>query len=112
LVQIDAFLVKILSNGRGKEAVTWGGAGLDNGHDVAVAPDGTVVLSGTASAPPYQFLRASAHTARLRGSVAAANGATTDVPGTLADPAGVVDTPSGSLTYAGGFDAVLLKIQP
>lgn len=109
----DAFLVKMLSStGRGKEAVTWGGAGLDKGHDVAVAADGTIALAGTAEAPPYQFLRASARTSRLRGAVAVPTGVTTDVVGSLVDPGGVLATPNGSLTYAGGFDAALLTIQP
>lgn len=109
----DAFLVKMLpDNGRGKEAVTWGGAGLDKGHDVGVAPDGTIVLSGTAEAPPYEFLRASSRTSRLKGTVGTHAGVTTDVVGTFADPAGVVGTPNGSLTYAGGFDAALLRILP
>jgi uncharacterized delta-60 repeat protein len=108
----DAFLVKILSNGRGREAVTWGGAGLDKGHDVAVAPDGTIMVSGTAEAPPYEFLRASAHTSRLRGIQGTPSGVTTDVAGNFVDPAGVVTTPDGSLTYAGDFDAALLRILP
>jgi hypothetical protein len=67
----DAFLVKFLSNGRAKEAVTWGGGGLDKGHD-----------------------------------------ATTDVALTVADPGGTVVTPNGTLTYAGRFDAALLRILP
>ena len=36
----------------------------------------------------------------------------TDVAGTLADAGGVVATPAGSPTFAGGFDAALLKITP
>jgi uncharacterized delta-60 repeat protein len=109
----DAFLVKMLpANGRGKEAVTWGGAGLDKGHDLAIAPDGTIVLSGTAEAPPYEFLRASSRTSRLKGTLGTPTGVTTDVLGTFVDPAGVVGTPNGSLTYAGGFDAALLRILP
>ena len=109
----DAFLVKMLSSsGRGTDAVTWGGAGLDKGHDVAVAPDGTIVLSGTAEAPPYEFLRASSRASRLRGTLGIPTGVTTDVTGSLADPGGVVGTPNGSLTYAGDFDAALLRILP
>jgi uncharacterized delta-60 repeat protein len=108
----DAFLVKLLSNGRGKDASTWGGTGLDKGHDAAIAPDGTIVISGTAEAPPYQFLRASSRTSRLRGTLGVSSLVFTDVVGNLLDPGGVVATPTGSLVYAGGFDAALLKILP
>lgn len=108
----DAFVVRISPDGRGKDAVTWGGVGLDKGHDVAIALDGNVLVAGTAEAPPYEFLRAPAHTSRLRGRVGVPTGGLTDVVATLADPGGVVADANGSLTYAGGFDATLLTIFP
>jgi hypothetical protein len=111
----DAFLVHLLpDSGRAAEASTWGGAGLDKGTGVGVAagPDGTIVLAGTAGAPPYEFLDASTRTSRLRGAVATAAGALGAVAGSLTDAGGVVGTPNGSLTYAGGFDAALVKLTP
>jgi hypothetical protein len=48
----------------------------------------------------------------LRGTLGVSSLVFTDVVGNLLDPGGVVATPTGSLVYAGGFDAALLKILP
>jgi hypothetical protein len=108
----DAFLVQFLPTGRATDAMTWGGAGLDKGSGVGIGPDGTIILAGTAEAPPYSFLRASTKTSRLRGSLATPEVSLVDASGLVADPAGVVSTPNGSLTFAGGFDAALVRIAP
>lgn len=106
----DAFVVQVQPGGRATDAMTWGGAGLDKGEDIGIAPDGAIVLAGTAEAPPYAFLRASAKTSRLRGTLATPAVPLSVAAGAVGDPAGVAGTPNGSLTFAGGFDAALVTI--
>ena len=108
----DAFVVQLLPSGKATDAITWGSAGLDNGSGVGVAGDGTVKLAGTASAPPYSFLRAPTKTTRLRGSLATPTGSLLDALGSASDAGGVVSTPNGSQTFAGGFDAAFVRIAP
>ena len=108
----DAFLVQLQPNGKATDAMTWGGAGLDKGNGVGIVPDGTIFLAGTAEAPPYSFLDAATKTSKLKGSLATPVVALVDAAGTVGDPAGVVSTPDGSLTFAGGFDAALVRITP
>jgi hypothetical protein len=93
--------------------MTWGGAGLDNGSAVGVAPDGTVSLAATTeNPPPYSFLRAATKTSRLRGTLGTPAGSLVSAGGTVGDPAGVVGDPNASLTFAGNFDAALVRIAP
>lgn len=108
----DAFIVQFQPTGKATTAVTWGGAGLEHGDGVAIAADGTISLAGTAEAPPYSFLEAPKKTTRLRGTLATPAIPLVDAVGTIADPAGVVGTPNGSLTFAGDFDAALVRITP
>jgi hypothetical protein len=108
----DAFLVQLLPTGRAMDAMAWGGAGLDRGEAVGIRPDGSISLAGTTEGPPFSFLRAGTRTSRLRGSVGVPAVVLVDASGTVSDPAGTVGTPNGSLTFAGGFDAALVKIMP
>ena len=108
----DAFLVRLLPTGRATDAMTWGGAGLDKGSGVGIGPDGTIFLAGTAEAPPYSFLRAGTRTSRLRGSLGTPAASLVDASGVVGDPGGVVGEPNGSTTFAGGFDAALVRITP
>lgn len=108
----DAVLLRVQPGGKGIDAQTWGGAGLDHGTGVGVRPDGTISLGGVAEAPPYTFQRATDKLSRLRGSVTPATGTLLAAGGSVADPGGVVGTPAGSTTYAGGTDAMLLRIAP
>ena len=106
----DAFVVQVQPGGRATDAMTWGGAGLDKGEGIGIAPDGAIVLAGTAEAPPYAFLPAAAKTSRLRGTLATPAVPRGVAAGAVGDPAGMVGTPNGSLTFAGGFDAALVTI--
>jgi uncharacterized delta-60 repeat protein len=109
----DAFIVQVQPNGRATEAMTWGGAGLDNGSAVGVAPDGSISLAATTeNPPPYSFLRAATKTSRLRGTLGTPAGSLAVASGALGDPAGVVGDPNASLTFAGNFDAALVRITP
>jgi uncharacterized delta-60 repeat protein len=106
----DAFLVQVSADGRGLDGNTWGGAEIEHGDAVHVAPDGTILLGATASTPPWSFLRAPSRLARLRGTVATPTNPLLDATGTVADPAGTLFTPNGSTTFAGSTDAALLRI--
>jgi uncharacterized delta-60 repeat protein len=109
----DAFLVQLMPSGRATEAMTWGSAELDTGSAVRVAPDGSIILGATTrNPPPYSFLRAGTRTSRLRGILGTPAGTLAGAGGNVVDPGGVVDTPNGSLTYAGDFDAALVRITP
>jgi uncharacterized delta-60 repeat protein len=108
----DAFIVHLAANGKAIDAMSWGGAGLEVGKGIAVASDGTISLAASAEAPPYLFDRAATKTSRLRGTLTIPTTTLVDVVGTVAEPAGVVTTPDGSLTYAGSFDAALVRITP
>ena len=108
----DAFVVRFLPSGKTVEALTWGGADLDGAAGVAVAADGTVVLGATANIPPYSLLGAPRKVSRPRGALSVPVGSLVDVAGTVSDPGGSVSVPNGTTTYAGSFDAALVRITP
>jgi uncharacterized delta-60 repeat protein len=110
----DAFLLQLDgATGRANSCNSWGGAGLDHGDDVELAPDGTIVLGATTeSSPPFTFGDCPRQTKRLRGTVAAPEIPLTDATGISADPAGTVATPNGTSPGAGGFDAAVVRIAP
>jgi uncharacterized delta-60 repeat protein len=108
----DAFLLRLEPGGKTSDASTWGSAGLDKGSGVGVAPDGTVSLGATVESPPYVLDRAPAHTSRARLSVATPTLVLVDASGVASDPGGIVETPAGSTTYAGSFDAALVRFAP
>ena len=109
----DAFLLQLDASGKGVACNSWGGAGIDHGDDVELAPDGTIVLAGTtASSAPFTFASCARQTSKLRATVAAPNVPLADATGTVADPGGTVATPNGSSPGAGGTDAALVRITP
>jgi len=108
----EAFLLVVSADGRVEDASIWGGAGLEGGTDVAVAPGGTISLAAFVQAPPYVLDRAASKTSRARGVVTPSAPPLADAAGALADAGGVVATPPGSTTFAGGFDAALVRITP
>jgi uncharacterized delta-60 repeat protein len=108
----DAFLLQLDSVGKGLACNTWGGAGLDHGDDVELAPGGTVVLGGTTESPSFTFGTCPRQVKRLKSTVAAPDVPVTDAAGVVADPGGTVATPNGTSPGAGGFDAALVRIAP
>jgi uncharacterized delta-60 repeat protein len=109
----DAFLVRASAEGKGLDANTWGGAGIDHADDVELAPGGTIVVGATTeNPPPFTFQRASTRLSRMRGTVATPANPLVDATGTVADPGGTTATPAGSTTFAGGFDAALVRMAP
>jgi hypothetical protein len=107
----EAFVLHVSAEGRGLDAVTWGGAtAFDSGHGVGVAADGTVVLAATTSAgPPYALLDAASKVSAVRGVVAPAGGALAEAQGTAADPGAAVIIPDGRTAYGGSFEAALVR---
>jgi hypothetical protein len=109
----DAFVLRLSAEGRGVDANTWGGPGIDHADDVVVAPDGTLVVGGTTENPaPYAFEPASTKAYRVRGSAAPSAFTLADVAGTVADPGGTATVATGTTPGAGGFDAAILRIVP
>jgi uncharacterized delta-60 repeat protein len=108
----DVFMLRLQPNGKVSDASTWGGGGFDGGRDVDVAPNGTIVVGAFAEQPPYTFAAARARTSRARLSVSTPTLSLMDFPGVVVDPGGLVETPSGTTTYGGQFDAALVMIAP
>ena len=109
----DAFLLQLDAGGKGVACNTWGGAGLDHGDDLELAPGGTIVLGGTTeSSSPFTFGTCPRQVKRPHGTVAAPDVPVTGAAGTVADPNGTVATPNGTSPGAGGFDAALVRIAP
>ncbi|MET0200853.1 MAG: hypothetical protein ABW245_03270, partial [Gaiellaceae bacterium] len=108
----DAFLLQLDSSGKGLACNTWGGAGLDHGDDIELAPGGTVVLGGTTESPSFTFGTCPRQVKRLKSAVAAPDVPVTDAAGVVADPGGTVATPNGTSPGAGGFDAAVVRIAP
>jgi uncharacterized delta-60 repeat protein len=106
----DAFLLHVDTTGKGIACNAWGGSGIDQGNDVAVAPDNTIALGATTmSSPPYTLGDCPRRTKSLRGTVATPGIPLAEGTGALADPNGTVATPNGSSPGAGGFDAALVR---
>ena len=107
----DAILLHFSTTGKILNANTWGGTNNDSGNQIVVGADGRAYTAGqTMSTPPYSFLRAPTKTVNPGGTVAILTGVVGDFTGTVSNPNGVVGNPNGSLTFAGGTDAVLLKV--
>jgi uncharacterized delta-60 repeat protein len=109
----DAFVLRLSAEGKGIDANTWGGLGIDHADDVVVAPDGTLVVGGTTENPaPYAFEPASSRAYRVRGTAAPSTFTLADVAGTVADPGGTASVATGTTPGAGGFDAAILRVVP
>jgi uncharacterized delta-60 repeat protein len=108
----DAFVIRFLSNGRPKDASTWGGAGQESGESIAVAPDGSLVVVGIASAPPYALNRAAHRTVKPASVLHVPAGVVTVPSGAIGFPVGIVTIPNGSETFAGLSDAARLRLVP
>jgi hypothetical protein len=107
----DAFVLHFVPTGKKLlDAVTWGGAGFEEGSGVG-AIAGTVALAATTTnPPPYSLLNASARLSAARGTLAIVAGILTQPAGAIADPAAGAATPNGSTTYGGNSEAALVRI--
>ena len=107
----DAFVLHLVPTGKKLlDAVTWGGTGFEEGSGVGVIA-GTVALAATTTnPPPYSLLDASARLSAPRGTLAVVAGVLVTPAGISADPAAGTTTPTGSTTFAGNFEAALVRI--
>lgn len=111
----NAFVWTLLANGKASDASVWGGNDpfeLENGASIAAAPDGTVVVVGSAGAPPYALSRGSKNAKAANTFLATIVGTVTTPVAAAGNPAAVVRTPAGSETFAGVSDAFLLRVGP
>jgi hypothetical protein len=109
----DAFILRLRADGRGLDADTWGGIGIEHGDDAVVAPDGTVVVGATTETPPpHVFQRAADRVYRVRGSVADGTIEAVAGEGVVLEAGGSVAPAAGTSPGAGGFDAAVLRVVP
>ena len=108
----DAFVLRLEPNGKTVDASAWGGLGLDGGRGVGIAANGTISLGAFAESPPYTFARAQGRTSKARISESTPVLTLVDAATVVADPAGVVEIPNGSTTYAGQIEAALVRLAP
>jgi len=113
----DAFVLRWSSDGRLREARSWGGPdtdGRETGQAVAVSPvDGTLIAVGEVSSPsPYNFGKMMTKTGILNEGLRTPNGTLPEPVSLLTVPDGVVTVPDGSTVFAGGTDAFLIKLRP
>jgi uncharacterized delta-60 repeat protein len=108
----DAFVVEFLPNGRARTARMWGGAEEEDGRSIAAAPDGSIVVAGLASAPPYASTRAAHRTLKPASVLQVPAGVVAAAAGEVGSPLGVVTIPLGSETFAGALDAAWFRLLP
>jgi hypothetical protein len=111
----NAFVWTLLANGKGQDAAVWGGTDpfeLEHGTSIATAPDGAILVVGSAGAAPYTFSRGSKNAKAASTFLATIAGTIAGPAGVLGNPAAVVNTPAGSESFAGVSDAFLLRVRP
>jgi hypothetical protein len=111
----NAFVWTLLANGKANDASVWVGNDPfegEFGQSIATAPDGTILVAGSAGTSPYTFSRGSKNAKAASTFLATIAGTITTPAGVLGDSAAVVQAPVGSETFAGASDAFLLRIQP
>ena len=106
----EAFVASVQANGKAGMAVTWGGPGFEEGRGVAVAANGTVLLSAqTTEPPPYTFQSAPRKVASPHGDLIEDLGALVDVIGVVTTPTDGASTPNGSTTFGGNLETALVR---
>jgi hypothetical protein len=107
----DAFLIHLTATGKKVlDAVTWGGDGFEEGRGVAVANETVVLGAITTTAGPYSLLETAAKLSTPKSTLAAAPGGIADGAGTVGAVTFGAATPAGSTTYAGNFEAAVVRI--
>jgi hypothetical protein len=108
----DAFVLHVDSTGKkALDAVTWGGAGFEEGWGVAVTGGSVVLAASTTTAPPYSLLALRAKLSTQKSILAPAAGAIADGAGLVGNPGQGAAIPNGSTVYAGNFEAAVVRIQ-
>jgi len=86
---------------------------VDHADDVAIAPDGNVVIAATAWQGPYALLGAPTHVAKDKAVLGTPDFLLEAAAAGAADPGGVVtDIADGSAEDRPGFDAALIVSAP
>jgi len=110
----NAFVWTLSGAGKAADAAIWGGTDLfeaERGASIAVAPDGSIVVVGSAGASPYAFTRGSKNAKAPATFLAAIAGTVTTPAGAIADPTAIVNIPVGSTSFAGASDAFVLRVR-
>jgi uncharacterized delta-60 repeat protein len=108
------FVAQFSADGKKRKALTWGGDVNDSasGESIAISADGSVAVAGYAQSPPYAADSAGNSARTLDAFHEIVTGIIADPPAPLnEDPGGIVMTPAGSETYAGGTEAVFLLLR-
>ncbi|WP_156385415.1 hypothetical protein [Ramlibacter sp. Leaf400] len=106
----EAIVFHVDAQGKGLDAVTWGGPGFESGHGVGVAGNGTVIFAAaTTVAPPYALVDATKSVSAVRGAVTPAGGSLANAAGVVLDSVAPMMTPDGRTAYAGNFETVLVR---
>jgi uncharacterized delta-60 repeat protein len=109
-----AFVAQFSADGKKRKALLWGGDVNDSAsaESLGISADGSIAAAGYAGSPPY-VADSAGNTARAVDAFhEIVTGTTTDPPALLnEDPGGIVMTPAGSETFAGGTDAVFLRLR-
>jgi len=109
-----AFVAQFSADGKKRQARLWGGDVNDtaSGESIAISANGSIAVAGFARSPPYAADSTSNTARALDAFHEIVTGTITDPPAPLnLDPGGTVTTPAGSETYAGGTEAVFLRLQ-
>lgn len=106
----EAIVFHVDAQGKGMDAVTWGGPGFESGHGVGIAGNGTVVFAAaTTVAPPYALVDATKSVSAVRGAVTPVGGSLADAAGVVLNPVAPVIIPDGRTEYAGNSETVLVR---
>jgi hypothetical protein len=107
----DAFVLHLAPTGKKLlDAVTWGGAGSEEGTGVGVIAGRVALAATTTNPPPYSLLNAAAKLSAAKGTVAIGTAALTVPAGTSANPGLGAATPTGSTVFGGNFETILVTI--
>jgi hypothetical protein len=107
----DAFVLHLQATGKKVlDAVTWGGAGFEEGTGVSVVAGAVSLAATTTNPPPYVLAPLAAKLSGGHGVVGVSAASLDPVPGVVSDPAAGAAVPAGSTTYGGNFESALVRI--
>jgi uncharacterized delta-60 repeat protein len=109
---VDAYVLKLLPNGKAREAITWGGNQSEVGKSLAIAADGSILMAGGAGAPPYVTGRVPPRMSTPDGFLTTPEGIVTEPSAAVGTPTGIALIANGTASYGGATDVALLRVQP
>ena len=106
----EVFLLKVDPSGNLVWQKTWGGPDADNGNGIALDPSGNVLIAGDASLGPYSLGSSGNKTLGTPSFLLGSPAFTLVTPNfTARTPGGIVQNVSGSQSWAGSVDELLLE---